>query len=229
MKSPAGSRLPAPLRSYVLDFEERIEKAVVAFASRWPAGSRILDAGAGEGAYARHFQKHRYIGVDRAIGDAQWDYSRLDVIGDVLQLPFPDRSFDAALSIVTLEHVRDPRLALSELARVLRPGGELLLAVPHEWEVHQHPHDYFRFTRFGVEHLAVNAGMRILSLIPAGGYFRLLSRRLLSGYQFCPLPLAIVWLILAAPAALLLPLLDARDSRKDFTLGYIAILRNDGE
>jgi SAM-dependent methyltransferase len=221
--------LPGPIRRYVLDFETRIERSVTAFAASLPEGARVLDAGAGEGAYKPHFPGQRYIGLDLGIGDGKWDYTGLDVLGDLASLPFAGAVFDAAVNIVTLEHVRDPRRVMRELARVLKPGARLLLVVPHEWEVHQHPHDFFRYTRFGVEELARDAGLRVVSLEPGGGYFRLLSRRLLNGGQFFPLPLNLLWLILAAPAALALPLLDGFDRRKDFTLGYLAVLENGGK
>jgi len=218
--------LPGPLRSYVLDFERRIETAVAQFAATLPANARILDAGSGEGAYKHHFKAHNYTGLDLAIGDQKWDYTHLDVIGDLSALPFPDNIFDAAINIVTLEHVTDPRRVLQELARVLKPGARLLLAVPHEWEVHQHPHDFFRYTRYGVEALARDAGLQILSLEPGGGYFRLLSRRLLNGGQFFSFPLNLLWLFLVAPAALILPFFEPFDRKKDFTLGYLVLLEN---
>ena len=218
--------LPGPLKRYVLDFETRIEAAVAAFAAALPPGARVLDAGAGEGAYRPHFKGQRYIGLDLGIGDRQWDYSRLDVLGDLTSLPFANGVFDAALNIVTLEHVKDPRMVLTELARVLKPGARLLLVVPHEWEVHQHPHDFFRFTRYGVEELARAAAMRVVSMEPGGGYFRLLARRLLGGAQFFPMPFRFLWLLAVAAPALLLPLLDRLDTKKDFTLGYLAVLEN---
>lgn len=221
--------LPGPLRRYVLDFERRIAEAVAAFAASVPDGARVLDAGAGEGAYKSHFPRRRYVGLDLGIGDGAWDYSGLDVVGDLSSLPFPAGVFDAALNIVTLEHVKDPGLVMRELARVLRPGGRLLLVVPHAWEVHQHPHDFFRFTRFGVEELARRAGMRVVSMEAGGGYFRLLGRRLLSGAQFFPFPVNLLWLLWVAPMALFVPLLDSIDRKKDFTLGYFAVLENGGE
>ena len=218
--------LPGPLRRYVLDFERRITAAVISFAGTVPAGARVLDAGAGEGAYQGYFPGRKYVGLDLGIGDQKWDYTRLDVLGDLASLPFADRVFDAALNIVTLEHVKDPRRVLTELARVLKPGGRLLLVVPHEWEVHQHPHDFFRFTKYGVEELARAAGLRVVSMEPGGGYFRLLARRLLGGAQFFPMPLHLAWLTLVAAPALLLPLLDGLDKKKDFTPGYLAVLEN---
>lgn len=218
--------LPGPLRRYVLDFERRIETAVASFAQALPPNARVLDAGAGEGAYKHHFPGRRYVGLDLGIGDQKWDYTELDVLGDLTALPFADGVFDAALNIVTLEHVKDPARVLKELARVLKPGARLLLVVPHEWEVHQHPHDFFRYTKFGVEELARTAGLRIISLEPGGGYFRLLSRRLLGGAQFFPLPLNLLWWAMVAIPALLLPLLEPFDQKKDFTLGYLAVLEN---
>ena len=117
------------------------------FARSLTAGTRVLDAGAGECRYARKFSHCRYVAVDLAVGDADWDYSRLDGVADLARLPFRDGSFGAALNIVVLEHVRDPRAVLQELNRVLAPGARLLLAAPQEWGVHQAPHDYFRYTR----------------------------------------------------------------------------------
>ena len=113
------SRLPAWLRRHILHFEESIQGAVEQFAAKLAAGDRVLDAGAGECQYAGSFQRQRYVAVDLAVGDAQWNYGKLDVVGDLTALPFPAGRFDVALNIVTLEHVREPALALREIARVL--------------------------------------------------------------------------------------------------------------
>ncbi len=164
-----------------------------------------------------------YTGLDLGVGDQQWDYSRLDVVGDLAALPFPDQHFDAALNVVTLEHVRDPHRVIQELGRVLKAGGQLLLIAPQEWEVHQHPHDYFRYTRFGLRHLLEQAGFEKIEVRPVGGYFRLMSRRLLNGLQFFPGPLMLVAGLFLAPPALLFPLLDGLDREKNFTLGYVCI------
>ncbi len=215
------------MKAYVLHFEAAIASAVDRFAAALAPGSRVLDAGAGEGQYAGHFTAHRYVGVDLGVGDAHWDYRRLHAIADLRALPFPDGSFAAALNIVTLEHVTDPQAVVSEMARVLAPSGRLLLIVPHEWEVHQHPHDYFRYTRFGCRLLLERAGLTIDSIQPVGGYFRLLSRRLLSGYKFFPPPLSWLWLAAVAVPALLLPLLDKFDRQADYTLGYICHAHKD--
>lgn len=223
--SAIAEHLPRFLRRHILHFECAIEDAVERFAREAPEGAWILDAGAGEGQYAHFFGRQRYCGVDLTVGDTTWNYSGLDAVADITAMPFRGNSFDACLSIVTLEHIPEPGCALAEISRALAPGGALLLVAPHEWEVHQAPHDYFRYTRHGLEYLLVRAGFEQLDIQPVGGFFRMLSRRLLNGLQFFAggwrwigfLPAA----ILLAPPALMLPLLDCLDRDHNFTLGYI--------
>jgi hypothetical protein len=111
----------------------------------------------------------------------------------------------------------------------LAPGSPILVAAPHEWEVHQPPHDYFRYTRYGLTHLLQRAGFERIEIEPAGGYFRLLSRRLLNGLQF--FTGGARWLLflpaaaLAVPPALILPFFDFLDRDRNFTLGYVCRAR----
>jgi SAM-dependent methyltransferase len=221
----ARDLLPPPLRRYVMHFETSTERAVAEFAASLPRGARVLDAGAGEGNYKHAFHQQRYYGLDLAIGDAKWDYSRLDVIGDLSALPFRDASLDGCLNVVTLEHVRQPAGVIAELARTLVPGGRLLLIAPQEWEEHQQPHDFYRYTRYGLEYLMRQAGLADISIRPVGGFFRLLARRLLNALQFFPGPFMLVAALFFVPPALVLPLFEPLDRRRNFTLGYICSAR----
>lgn len=213
--------LPRFLRRYVLHFESAIDDSLESFAASLAAGTRVLDAGSGERVHAKYFTRNRYIGVDLAVGDAAWDYGKLDAVADLTALPFREGCFDACINIVTLEHVCEPALALQEIQRTLSPGGRLLLIVPHEWEVHQSPHDYFRYTRHGVAYLLRKAGFDDFAIEPVGGYFRLCARRLLNGLQFFPGLWFFVAAIFLAPPALMLPWFDSLDRERNFTLGYI--------
>jgi SAM-dependent methyltransferase len=219
------SLMRTPLGRYIMHFEAAIEDAVRCFAASLADGSRVLDAGAGEGQYAHYFKRQRYVGVDLGVGDAAWDYGRLQARADLTALPFHDQSFDACISIVTLEHVKEPASALGEIARSLKPGARILLVLPQEWEVHQSPHDYWRFTRHGIRYLLEESGFQTIRIEPVGGLFRLLARRLANGMQVVPLPLLPVAALLFALPALILPLFDFLDRNRDFTLGYICTAR----
>ncbi|HKI35448.1 MAG TPA: class I SAM-dependent methyltransferase [Gemmataceae bacterium] len=99
---------------------------------------RILDAGCGNGRYSRFLLKHADPGAlvtafDLSPNMLQRARRRLAsdrvtfAVADLTRLPYPDGVFDAAVCGWVLEHLPDPRLGLRELARVLRPGGKLLL------------------------------------------------------------------------------------------------------
>lgn len=224
-----GKWVPGFVLRRLMTVETAIEEAVAELSRSTPDGSRVLDAGSGEGRHREAFAGRRYVGVDLAVGDADWDYSGLDVTGDLSRLPFRDGSFDAALNVVVLEHTRDPQAVINEIARVLRPGGRLLLVAPQQWEVHQQPNDFFRFTRYGVELLLERAGLQVETLEPTGGHFTLLARRLVGSLNF--FQGGARWLLfpfvaaLAAAPALILPSLDSLDSEKDTTLAYRCFAR----
>src|SRR5690606_29940369 len=73
-------------------------------------------------------------------------------------------SFDHALCNQVLEHVFNPNEFLSEIARVLKPGGNLLLTVPFAWDEHEQPYDYARYSSFGLKHLLQENGFEIVEL-----------------------------------------------------------------
>lgn len=219
------SWLPGWLHRHLLHFDAVLEDAVRDFALTIPAGARVLDAGAGEARHAQYFAQHQYVPVDLAVGDSSWDYTQIQALADLTSLPFRPDAFAAALNIVTLEHVRRPQEVVAEISRVLAPAGRVLFVVPLEWEVHQAPHDFFRYTRFGLTHLLGEAGLEVEQIRPVGGYFRLMSRRLLNGLQFFPglaFPFAALFLV---PPALILPWFDGLDQAKNFTLGYVCVAR----
>ena len=74
-----------------------------------------------------------------------------------------------------LEHVRDPLRVLQDFHRVLKTGGILLLSVPHLAYLHNEPHDYYRYTEFGLKHLTERAGFELLSTRWSGGLLTFLG------------------------------------------------------
>ena len=108
VRAAAEAVLPGFLLRALDPFEARVRHEVERFAASLLPGARVLDAGAGELRYAAAFASHRYVALDLAVGDTAWDYSKLDLLGDLEHLPLADAAFDASVNIVTLEHVRRP-------------------------------------------------------------------------------------------------------------------------
>jgi SAM-dependent methyltransferase len=75
------------------------------------------------------------------------------VVADARRLPFRDQTFDVVVSTEMLEHVLSPEQAVGEMWRVLRHGGKLVLTTRFLYPIHSQPADYWRFTRYGLEHL----------------------------------------------------------------------------
>lgn len=76
-----------------------------------------------------------------------------DLVMDACDLAFEDNDFAAIFSIEVLEHIPTPHVAVSEMLRVLKPGGLVFLSTPFVFGIHDAPHDYFRYTRYGLQYL----------------------------------------------------------------------------
>lgn len=131
------------------------------------ARGRVLDLGCGERPYAEDFPPGvRVVGLD-----LPYPGVRAEVCGAAAALPFRGATFDAVFCTQVLEHVPDPFALVAEAARVLRPGGHLVLSAPQQWFLHEAPHDYFRFTRFGLVALCGRAGLSVIEHREQGGFF----------------------------------------------------------
>ena len=156
---------------------------------RVPAGSRLLDAGAGERRHKKYCGHLVYVAQDFAQYDGQgdqsglqtgaWDQSGLDIVGDIAAVPEPDGSFDAILCVEVFEHIPHPVEALREFARLLRPGGRLILTAPFCSMTHFAPyHFYTGFTRYFYERYLPEFGFEIAERRSSGSYFHYIAQEL---------------------------------------------------
>ncbi len=122
-----------------------------------PEGGRILDYGCADTPYRSFFRSDvEYVGADLPGNEEATVTIKPDG-----SLPVADQSFDAVLSTQVLEHVRDPRLYLSECRRVLRPGGRLLLSTHGIFAYHPDPVDLWRWTCSGLRAEVETAGLEV--------------------------------------------------------------------
>lgn len=121
---------------------------------------RVLDVGCGSQPYRSLFREHDYVGLEFDTARNRATKSA-DLWFDGRRFPSDDAAFDIVLCSQVLEHTPEPQAMIAEIARVLRPGGRLILSVPFVWDEHEQPYDNFRFTRFALTRLLVGSGFRV--------------------------------------------------------------------
>lgn len=140
---------------------------------------RTLDLGCGSKRYRDLFPGvTSYLALDLPSNSA--GERGVHVFGDGRFLPFLDASFDTVLCTEVVEHVPTPELVFGESARVLKPGGHLVLTTPQTWGLHEAPHDYYRYTEFGLRFQAERAGLRVVSVTPTCGVWATAGQRVSS-------------------------------------------------
>lgn len=154
-----------------------------------PAGWRLLDAGAGEQRYRPACRHLNYVSQDFARYDGggdgaglqtgTWDQTRLDIVSDITAIPEPDGSFDAVLCTEVFEHIPDPVAALREFARLLRPGGRLILTAPFCSLTHFAPfHFASGLSRYWYRHHLPATGFDVRSIEQNGNYYEFLAQEI---------------------------------------------------
>lgn len=180
MLKPSAGRLGVSeaLREFVAEMpyeRESILEFVIRAAREVPPGTRVADVGAGDAPFRELFAHADYVTVD-------WTQSvhegarHADIVASADSVPVPDSSFGAVLLTQVLEHVPEPANVLRELHRILEPGGRIYLTAPLVWELHELPHDYYRYTSEGLRHLLRAAGFREISVEPRNGAFTTLAQ-----------------------------------------------------
>lgn len=134
------------------------------------ASGRLADLGCGDVPF---YEVYRNFVTDNICID--WPGSLhgnqyLDATCDLNQkLPFENEYFDTIIISEVLEHVSNPEMIWSEMSRILRHGGKILLSVPFFYRIHEAPHDYFRYTEFALRNFAEKNGLKVLELEAFGG------------------------------------------------------------
>jgi SAM-dependent methyltransferase len=207
---------------------------------------RIADLGAGHVPFYE-----AYASAVREVVCVDWSNSlhgvtHADVIADLGRpLPFAAASFDGVLFSSVLEHLADPAAALAEAARILRPGGALVLEVPFLYWLHEEPHDFGRYTEHALRRFADIAGFDVNRLEAYGGIAAVIGDVTAKGLNLCA-GRAHNWLPERAGVLLARSIATASrwgqkclfdcfvssarrasapDSARKFPLGYVAVLR----
>jgi SAM-dependent methyltransferase len=123
----------------------------------------VLDFGCGQKPYENLFGNvSTYVGVDIKESGHDHTSSKVDVFWDGKTLPFKDGSFDNVVAFEVLEHVFEVENAITEIHRVLKPGGGLLVSTPFMYKEHEAPFDSARYTSWGMHHLLGKSKFQVL-------------------------------------------------------------------
>ena len=155
-RRPARTRARAIARRIAKVSESHVYKSpalarlVDDFVAAVPGSGPMLNLGAGDTDYGP-----RFLNLEIAPAPG------IHVVGTGEALPFSDGAFDGVVLLAVLEHVRDAEATLSEMARVMAPGGLALVDVPFIQGYHSSPHDYRRYTQLGLRTALERHGLEV--------------------------------------------------------------------
>ena len=154
---------------------------IAAFVRALPETGRALDVGCGDGRLTTLLRAREVVGADvSAVALARAPFDGVKLEPDE-QLPFADNEFDLVLCAETIEHVRDVQLLLSELRRVLRPGGRLAVTTPASAPLIRPEHPFSPhirfFTRRSLRGALEATGFEVESLTRRRGTLLAVARR----------------------------------------------------
>ena len=223
-RTAARTTLLSPGYLSVRPLEEWLQQVAAQYAH-----GALLDVGCGNKPYAGVFIKHveRYVGADVHQNSDNSVDTIIDMSG---RLPYEDASFDTVLSTQVLEHVEEPGAHLREFARVLRSGGVLVLTVPASYMLHEEPHDYHRFSLYGVKHLLQQSQFSPVRIDTTGGAWRLIGQILINHKSFgrkrtIPFLSGAIYYSTVLVSNVLFSLLDRLNTNRKDPANYLVIAR----
>lgn len=195
--------------------------------------ARLVDLGCGEAPFKRYFLQYvdEYIGVDWT---KTLHNSKVDVISNLnYKIELEDNFADTIISLSVMEHLCEPQVFLNESYRILNKGGYMILQVPWQWWVHEAPHDYFRYTPYGLKYMFDKAGFVDIKIEAQTGFFTMWLLKInyfTSRFVRGPKPLRLLITVLLAPFwtvnQLLAPILDKLDrSWEAESQGYYVVAK----
>lgn len=166
-----------------------------------PSGFRILDAGAGDQHHKEFCSHLEYVSQDigqyngsgdgKGLQTGNYEFGKLDIISDIVNIPEEDNSFDVILCTEVIEHVPNPEEVIKELSRLLKAEGKLLLTAPFCSLTHFSPNHYITgFNRYWYEAILPKYNLKIKSSETYGDYFKYLSQEVhrlpIVVQKYCP-------------------------------------------
>jgi len=132
---------------------------------------RVLDVGCGNKPFYPYIKDiiDQYIGLEHK--DSIHAKEKAEILGTADNIPLPDDHVDTVILTQVIEHVENPAGVLKEIRRVLKNNGILIVAWPFLYPIHEEPRDFYRYTEFGLLHLAKETKFKVMTLVPVSGFW----------------------------------------------------------
>ncbi len=193
------------------------------------ASGKLVDIGCGDKPFHSILvdQVEEYIGVDHP--GTMHSKDKIDVFADVYDMPFDENTFDTAILSQVIEHLENPEKAFKEINRILKPGGTLFISWPFLYPIHEAPRDFYRYTKYGIVHLAAKSDFEIINIESSSGFWITLFG-FVSKYFHDKSPIIYIilypFLFLFKMFCLVLNSFDNKpDSKDKWTWNYFGILK----
>ena len=231
-----------PIVKYIYSYNrQRRNRWVKIESKKITINSKVLDIGAGNCPYRSYFshcdyKAHDFHQLDENQLQDSVGYGKIDYISDILAIPVEDNTFDVIICTEVIEHVPYPILAIKQYARILRPGGVLLITAPLQSGIHQIPyHFYGGFTKFWYMKILSEYSFSEIEINENGGLFtshmamgltmlKLLLNEVFKVKTWKVIPSILLIVIYAPFIALIFPILsfalDHIYKERNYTAGY---------
>jgi SAM-dependent methyltransferase len=104
------------------------------------------------------------------------------ISADAGKSPLKSDTFDTVIIIQVLQFIFEPIKVISEVNRILKRNGKIIIQVPQSGNLHGVPHHYYNFTRFWLERALTENNFKVINYIPLGGAWRTIASRLFLMY-----------------------------------------------
>jgi SAM-dependent methyltransferase len=196
-------------------YQEAIEQYAV---------GRLVDLGCGKaplyGMYQNKTDSVVRVDWEQSLHGSEFVDHKMDLNG---ALEFSDESFDTVLSTDVLEHIREPMRFWSEMARICKVGGHVILGTPFLYWIHEHPYDYARYTKYNLIYECERHGLKVISIKEYGGapevIFDLLIKTMRNHARICSVMDTMAHCLLGLPSIKRC----SKKSRQLFPLGYCMV------
>ena len=136
-------------------------------------GGKLLDLGCGNKPYSHIYNEYcdSSIGCDVPFSLHKNAKVEVECYAEDIDKHFELNLFDCVLCTEVLEHTVNDRKVISNINTILKPGGSLIISTPFTYVLHEAPHDYRRYTYYGLRKILEENNFKVNSAFSMGGTF----------------------------------------------------------